>query len=117
MTIATTASITSLSKTFASDYGIVSIDFVWTAEDGITSYTVYATDSEANTATTYVPSFSYISDTDVERVTELLMTVINDSDWAVTDITEIGGNLAIDADEAPIFDGNVTAISSTCIQY
>lgn len=117
MTIVSVTSITSLTNTFAADYDVISIDFVWTAEDGITSCTVYAPGSEPGTATTNVPAFSYINDTDVERVTTLLMAVIDDSDWGVSNIAEIGGSLSIDADDAPVFEGEVTSASPVCIQY
>lgn len=117
MTTATVTSITSLTNTFAADYDAISIDFCWTAEDGITSYTVYAPGSEPGTATTNVPAFSYINDADVERVTELLMTVVDDSDWGISNIAEISGGLSIDSDEPPVFEGEVTAAAPVCIQY
>ena len=114
---ATATALTLQAQAFATDYTVACIDFVWTAENGFDTYTVFASTPEAGVLTTAVPSFDYCSDTDDARIRELLMTVIDDTQWEQNNIVEIGGTLAVSATAAPEFEGNITSTSTTLIQY
>ncbi len=117
MTITTALTLTLQAQAFATDYSVACIDFVWTAENGFDTYTVFASTPEAGVLTTAVPSFDYCSDTDDTRIRALLMAVIDDTQWDANNISEIGGTLSISTTEAPVFEGNVTSTETTCIQY
>jgi hypothetical protein len=117
MTITTATTLTQQAQSFATNHGVACIDFVWTSTDGFDSFTVYAATPEAGTLTTKVPSFDYNSDIDDTLIRELLMTVIDDTKWNADNITELGGTLSISATEAPLFEGDITSVSNTSIQY
>lgn len=120
----TLSDITSLTRVFSERYNVSAIDFLWTSENGFDTFTVYSTTPQAGVLTTKVPSFDYNSETDDLAIRELLMTIIDDTEWTIdgTDIhldtiTEIGGSLLISPTDAPVFEGLVTSVSNTLIQY
>ena len=117
MTATTSTTLTTQAQAFAADYTVACIDFLWTSADGFNSFTVYASTPEAGVLTTKVPSFDYNNSTDDTRIRELLMTVVDDTQWDANNITEIGGTISISTDEAPLFEGEITSVSNTTIQY
>jgi hypothetical protein len=117
MTNTTATTLTLQAQDLATDYNVACINFLWTSADGFDSFTVFASTPEAGVLTTAVPSFDYCSDIDDTRIRELLMTVIDDTQWDAVNISEIGGTLAISPTEAPVFEGTITSTSTTLIQY
>ena len=109
--------IKSLTRAFSKRYNVSAIDFLWTSENGFDNFTVYATTPKAGVLTTKVPSFDYNSETDDLALRELLMTIIDDTEWNTENISEIGGTLNISTTDAPVFEGNVTSMSFSLIQY
>ena len=110
MTTTTTTASTSSPCVFDT-YNLVGLDFVWTAVDGVTSYTVYRQAGEADAWTTAVAGFDYNSDECDQSVRELIMNVIDNGTWEVSNITEIGGTITRDCDPGYQFEGEVTSVS------
>ena len=113
----TISNITSFTSEFSKRYNVSAIDFLWTSENGFDSFTVYSTKAEAGVLTMEVPTFDYNSEIDDLAIRQLLMTIIDDSEWNTENITEIGGTLMISVTDSPVFEGNVTSTSYICNQY
>ena len=113
----TLSNITTVTRAFSQQYNVSAIDFLWSSENGLDNFTVYSTTPQAGVLTTKVPSFDYNSETDDLAIRELLMTIIDDTEWNTENISEIGGTLNISTTGTPLFEGNVTSMSFTLIQY
>lgn len=95
-------------------FGLVSCDFLFTAENGVEDFTVYAQDPENDTQTTVTPLFDYNNDEQSEAIKEIILAIVDDAFPQIDNVTEVSGSFYQSEGEIT-FEGDVsTVITGVC---
>lgn len=90
-------------------FGLVSCDFLFTAENGVESFTVFAEGPDAGSVTTVTPLFDYDNDEQSEAIEEIILAIVDYAFPDIHNITEVEGSF-YQSEGKITFGGDVTTV-------